>query len=228
MKVLVCEDDFGIRRGLVDVLQNEGYQVLEAASGEEALTLFDREAPQFVCLDIMMPGRSGYDVCREMKARNRCVSIMFVSAKSEEVDRVVGLELGADDYMVKPFGVKELVSRIRAITRRLIPSSGTASGDFVFGALCVKPHELRAVSGRKVIDLSLRDVKLLTLLASEPGRVVDRDTIFDRCWGMNYLPNSRTLDQQVSKLRKKIGQRADSQSPIETVHGVGYRYSPPN
>jgi DNA-binding response OmpR family regulator len=228
MKVLVAEDDDKIRKGLVEILEEEGYQAVQARNGNEALRLFESERPRFVCLDIMMPGRSGYDVCRAIRASGDDVPIIFISAKSEEIDKVLGLELGADDYILKPFGLKEVIARIRAVTRRCFKQAAapTALPDFRIADLVVRPGELRALRGSAAIELSLRETKLLQLFASNPGKVLDRDAIFNQCWDMNYLPNSRTLDQHISKLRKKI--EADPKMPviIETVHGAGYRYQP--
>lgn len=228
MKVLVAEDDDKIRKGLVEILEEEGYQAVQARDGNEALRLFEREKPNFVCLDIMMPKRSGYDVCRAIRAAGAEVPIIFISAKSEEIDKVLGLELGADDYILKPFGVKEVIARIRAVTRRCFKQAAAPAvrPDFTIADLVVSPGELRARRGSAVIELSLRETKLLEFFARSPGKVLDRDAIFDQCWDMNYLPNSRTLDQHISKLRRKI--EADPKKPviIETVHGAGYRYQP--
>lgn len=223
MKVLVCEDDTKIRKGLAEILTGEGYQVVEAEDGTATLGLFQQERPDFVLLDIMMPGMSGYDLCRKFRTECEATPIMFISAKSEEIDRVLGLELGADDYLVKPFGVNEVISRIRAITRRCTRSSEAAEPEFPLGPLQIRPRELRAYRGSERIELSLCDVKILTLLHRERGKVVDRDMLFDECWGMNHVPNSRTLDQHISKLRKKLGDDPRHGELIETVHGVGYR-----
>lgn len=226
MLVLVCEDDRLIREGLVELLQEEGYQTEEAVDGEQALEKFRLISPQFVILDVMMPGISGYDVCREIRKDNTDIPIMFISAKSEEVDRVLGLELGADDYIVKPFGVHEVISRIRAITRRIFRGTQDTEKnlDFSIGEIQVQPKRLLATHNGQEIELNLRDIKLLKLFATQPGVVIDRDTIFNQCWAMNYLPNSRTLDQHISKLRKKLGDDPKNPKLIETVHGVGYRY----
>ena len=228
MKVLICEDDTKIRKGLVEILEGEGYQPIEAAEGAEALQKFALEKPDFILLDIMMPGMSGYDVCRSIREQDEEIPIMFISAKSEEIDRVLGLELGGDDYIVKPFGVNEVISRIRAITRRCYRQTASDSSkeqeEFIIGGILVRPKELLGYRENDTIELSLRDIKLLRLLGRERGNVVDRDTIFNECWGMNYLPNSRTLDQHISKLRKKIGDNPKNPQIIETVHGVGYRY----
>jgi len=231
MKVLVAEDDLNIRRGLCDILEAEGYRTLPAQDGKEALALFDKERPDFVCLDIMMPGLNGYDVCRELRRVAPALPIVFISAKSEELDKVIGLELGADDFIVKPFGVKEVVARIRAVTRRCLAAQAQAQGDgagrpssFELGDLAVYPAELRARRGAEVIDLSVRDVKMLELFCRNKGKVLDRGALYNHGWGYDFLPNSRTLDQYISQLRKRI--ETDPQSPVllKTVHGVGYRY----
>jgi DNA-binding response OmpR family regulator len=226
MKVLIAEDDANTRRGLGEILRAEGYQVLLASDGKEALELFERELPDFVCLDVMMPVVDGYEVCLRLRGRNPAVPIVFISAKSEEIDKVVGLELGADDFIVKPFGVREVVARIRAVTRRFLVGRGDSpsSQPFTIGDLEVRPTELRARRGDETIDLSLRDVRILALLQANRGKALDRNAIFNHCWGEDYFPNSRTLDQHISQLRKRI--ELDPKDPriIRTVHGIGYRY----
>ncbi len=224
MQVLVCEDDRDIRRGISQVLRDEGYEVLESADGEEAIESYIRNRPDFICLDIMLGELNGYDVCRRIREIEPQAPILFISAKSDEVDRVIALELGGDDYIVKPFGVRELISRIRAITRRCYLGERTKPKTFGFSEWTILVQELRAKKGSLIIDLSLRDTLILELLHNEQGRVVTRDTLFDRCWGLNHVPNSRTLDQHISQLRKKLGQQPHTDYPIETVHGVGYRY----
>ncbi len=226
MKVLIAEDDDNIREGLREILEEEGYRSVTARDGIETLDLFERERPDFVCLDIMMPGKDGYEVCRAIRRHNESVPIIFISAKSEEIDRVVGLELGADDFIMKPFGVREVVARIRAVTRRCMaqrPANGTAP-PFEFGDMTVYPAELRARRGAETIDLSLREVGILRLLHERRGEVVSRDAFFDACWGLDFTPNSRTLDQHISQLRKRL--EPDPRHPrlIRTVHGAGYRY----
>jgi len=225
MRVLVAEDDEHTRNGLVEILEAEGYQAITARDGKEAVELFEKERPDFVCLDIMMPGASGYDVCRRIRAVDAGVPLIFISAKSEEIDKVLGLELGADDFIVKPFGVKEVVARIRAITRRCLSREPDPSAaPFRLGDLEVFPAELRARRGDETIELSLRETKLLELFSKNPGKVLDRNTIFNACWGQNYLPSSRTLDQHISKLRKRIEPDPKNPKIIHTVHGAGYRY----
>jgi DNA-binding response OmpR family regulator len=225
MRVLVAEDDEHTRNGLVEILEAEGYQAITAKDGKEAVELFEKERPDFVCLDIMMPGASGYEVCKQIRTVDDSVPLIFISAKSEEIDKVLGLELGADDFIVKPFGVKEVVARIRAITRRcLAKKKDRDPASFSLGDLEVFPAELRARRGDQTIELSLREMKLLELFFKNPGKVLDRNTIFNACWGVNYLPSSRTLDQHISKLRKHIELDPKNPKIIHTVHGAGYRY----
>jgi len=225
MKVLIAEDDPHTRAGLSEILEAEGYQVLTAPDGKDAMRVFQRESPDFVCLDIMMPGMSGYDVCREIRRTNSNVPVIFISAKSEEIDTVIGLELGADDFIVKPFGVKEVVARIRAVTRRRFSAAASAIPPaFRLGDLDVFPSELRARRGGIVIELSLRDIKILALLHENRGLVITRDMFFNKCWGLDHVPNSRTLDQHIAQLRKRIEMDAKNPVIIRTIHGVGYRY----
>lgn len=225
MKVLIAEDDPHTRAGLSEILEAEGYQVLNSPDGKEALRMFAKESPDFVCLDIMMPGMNGYDVCREIRRSDPDVPVIFISAKSEEIDTVIGLELGADDFIVKPFGVKEVVARIRAVTRRRFATRTNAlPSSFRLGDLEVFPRELRARRSENTIELSLRDMRILTLLHENRGVVISRDTFFNKCWGLDHVPNSRTLDQHIAQLRKRI--EIDARNPliVRTVHGVGYRY----
>jgi Ca-activated chloride channel family protein len=204
---------------------------LSASDGKDALALFAKEQPDFVCLDIMMPGMNGYDVCRALRRSTPAVPIIFISAKSEEIDRVIGLELGADDFIVKPFGVKEVIARIRAVTRRCLAARAQSQGDgvgrtavFALGDLTVFPAELRARRGGVTIELNVRDLKLLALFAKNKGNVLDRGTLYNHGWGYDFVPNSRTLDQYVSQLRKRIERDPQNPAIIKTVHGVGYRY----
>lgn len=230
MRVLVAEDDANIRAGLQELLEREGYDVLAAADGGEALDALTNGHPDFALLDIMMPKVDGYEVCRRIRAVRPELPVIFISAKNEEIDRVVGLELGADDFISKPFGTREVIARIRAVTRRAYASESSRDAEadaFPFGDLTIRPAELRAYRGSQVIDLSLLEVRILTLLHRRAGRVVDRDTFFNECWGLTYAPTSRTLDQHVSRLRRRIEHDPRRPVLIRTVHGVGYRYERP-
>lgn len=225
MKILIAEDDTHTREALREVLSMEGYEVITASDGLQAVDFFRASRPDFVCLDVMMPGQNGYEVCKQIRRLDEAVPILFLTAKSEEIDTVLGLELGADDYMTKPFGVKEIIARIRAITRRTAARGGKIQdGEFQMDNLRVVPSELRAYRGENEIQLSPRDVKVLRLLHERRGKVVDRNTLADEVWGVDYFPESRALDQHISQLRKRI--EADPASPriIRTVHGAGYRF----
>ena len=226
MTVLIVEDDANTLAGLAEIMEGEGYRVLQARDGKEALASFEQESPDFVCLDIMLPETSGYDVCRAIRRQDAKVPIIFISAKSEEVDKVIGLELGADDFIMKPFGTKEVVARVRAVSRRCLAQleEEAAPISFRLRDLEVFPAELRARRGEQVIDLSLREVKLLELFYQEVGKALDRNTILNRCWGIDYFPNSRTLDQHIAQLRKRIETDPKNPEIIQTVHGVGYRH----
>ncbi|MBN2718181.1 MAG: response regulator transcription factor [Deltaproteobacteria bacterium] len=226
LKVLVAEDDQLIREGLIDILRQEGYTTIEAADGNAALVMYQAESPNFICLDIMMPKLSGYDVCKRIRQTDANIPIIFISAKSEEIDKVVGLELGADDFIVKPFGVKEVVARIRAVTRRCFAqkSDVVENTPFTFGDWQIIPTQLRGILDEKQIELSMREVGLLRLFASREGQVLSRNEIFNACWEESFFPSSRTLDQHIVKLRKKVEPDPKVPSLIHTVHGTGYRF----
>ena len=226
MTILIAEDDPLTRRGLVEVFTNEGWKTITAADGDEALNAFRQAQPDAVCLDIMMPKRNGYDVCREIRKIDPLVPLLFLSAKSEEIDTVLGLELGADDFIVKPFGIQALLARVRAVTRRCYQRNNQTdkAAEFLMDDLKIIPIELRAWRGETSIDLSLRDLKILTMLHRERGEAVTRDQLFDECWGLDYFPSSRSLDQHISQLRKRIELDPAKPNIIRTVHGVGYRF----
>ncbi len=242
MRILVAEDDLHIREALVELLAHDGHHVLPAADGRDAAQLFDREKVDFACLDVMMPHLSGYDLCRKFRATRPDLPILFLTAKADEIDKVVGLELGADDYIVKPFGSKELLARIRAVSRRYgwqensTPrESEDANSTFCMGPWEIVPRQLRAHRLRidplpknhaETIELSTREVRLLRMLFDHAGEVVTRRQLFHSGWGVNRVPNSRTLDQTISQLRKRIELDGTQPCLIQTVYGVGYRYDP--
>lgn len=223
MKILVAEDDPVTRESIVTSLEREGFDVVGVGNGELALHAFASERPDLVCLDIMMPERDGFSVCREIRSQGSDVPIVFLSAKNEEIDVVVGLELGADDFIRKPFGKRELVARIRGALRRAQGKS-VEKKTFSFGPWEVFPKELRASDAEEEIELTPREISILDLLFSRVGEVVSRDDLLNECWGMDYYPESRTLDQHISKLRKKLKDDPEAGILIETVRGVGYRY----
>jgi DNA-binding response OmpR family regulator len=224
MKVLIAEDDRFTRDGLAELLRGEGYRVVAVADGEQAVAEFRNHQPDFVCLDVMMPGKSGYEACQAIRAESPDVPIIFISAKSEEMDRLVGFNSGADDFITKPFSVREVLARVRAVARRCCQAQLEKTLEFEIGDLVVSPDELRAKRGDEMIDLSPRDIAILQLLVRNSGKALDRNTIFRHAWGENHFPSSRTLDQHISQLRKRIEVDAKQPKLIRTVHGVGYRY----
>lgn len=223
MKILVAEDDPVTRESIVTSLEREGFSVVGVADGESALQAFAAEKPDLVCLDIMMPERDGFSVCREIRGQGSDVPIVFLSAKNEEIDVVVGLELGADDFIRKPFGKRELIARIRGALRRAQGKS-VEKTSFSFGCWEVFPKELRATDSEQDIELTPREIAILELLQRRVGEVVSRDDLLNECWGMDYYPESRTLDQHISKLRKKLQDDPEAAVLIETIRGVGYRF----
>ncbi len=226
MKILIAEDDEHTREALSEVLSMEGYEVVTASDGLQAVDFFRATKPDFVCLDVMMPGQNGYEACKQIRRHDEQVPILFLTAKAEEIDAVLGLELGADDYMTKPFGVKEIIARIRAITRRTAARSAKKSGEdeFMMDDLRIVPAELRAYRGTTDLQLSPRDLKVLRLLHEKRGKVVDRNQLADEVWGIDYFPESRALDQHISQLRKRIEKDPANPRIIRTVHGAGYRF----
>lgn len=234
-RILVAEDERAIREGLVDLLESEGYAVTAVADGEAAVSAWRAGGIDLALLDIMMPRMSGYDVCREIRKADESLPVVFLSAREEEIDKVLGLELGADDYVVKPFGVRELAARVKAALRRAdrdgTPRAGAGStqpfsfGDCVVDPLrfCVEVSRGGSVERR---ELSAREVDLLRWFYSNPETVHSRDALLERFWGVSYGGTTRTLDQHIAKLRQKI--EADSANPrhILTVHGTGYRFRP--
>jgi DNA-binding response OmpR family regulator len=230
IRILVAEDDSNILTGLVDTLESEGYRVTGVEDGEQVLELFQQSNYDLVILDIMMPGKSGYDICRSIRLKDATVPIMMLTAKSEEIDKVVGFQLGADDYMTKPFGVHELLARIMAMLRRSeVNKSSRASraeipATFALGDIVVDSSRYRIVKGKRERDISSRELKLLHFFFRHPDEVLDRDRILNAVWGTGYFGTTRTLDQHIAQLRKKIEKDPAHPRVIKTVHGVGYRY----
>lgn len=223
MKVLLADDDPITLDSLRACVESEGFVTLLASDGRQALELWKGQRPDLLCLDIMMPQVDGYEVCRHVRAVDSQVPVLFLSAKSEEIDVVVGLQLGADDFIRKPFGKHELLARIRAALRRT-QARHQPVRSFTMHDLVVYPRELRAERAGVSIDLSPRETAILALLHEHASEAVDRDTLLNRCWGVNYFPDSRTLDQHIAKLRKRIEKDPEAPEIIETVRGVGYRF----
>jgi len=229
-RILVAEDEAPIRLGLVATLESDGYAVTAAADGAQALRLFPQEKFDLVVLDIMMPKASGYDVCRELRARGSRVPVLFLTAKSEEIDKVVGLKLGGDDYVTKPFGVHELLARVEALLRRSRPApvadpAGLAPA-FQLGTATIDRRRFSVTAGGRTTALTARELKLAEVFAAHPGEVLTRDHLLNAVWGVDYFGTTRTLDQHVAQLRRKIAPDDEAASVIATAHGVGYRYDP--
>ncbi|MEM9364941.1 MAG: response regulator transcription factor [Planctomycetota bacterium] len=233
LRILVAEDDERIRSALVEILSAEGHEVKAASDGCQAEFYLERAAFDLVCLDVMMPGKSGFDVCRKIRENDWQTAVLFITAKADEIDKVVGLELGADDYVVKPFGAKEVLARIHAIMRRRGPShrapvqvDALQHADFQMHGLRISPSSLRANADGQSMDLTPREIRLLLRLWQSQGEVVRREDLIRAGWPEGASPQSRTLDQTISNLRKRLSFDATVEPVIETVYGVGYRYDP--
>lgn len=226
-RILLAEDDDTMRNGLAELLTLEGFGCECAADGEVALACFRNSRPDLVILDVMMPKLDGLALCKMLRDECPTVPILILSARDTEVDRVIGLEHGADDYLVKPFGPRELVARIKSLLRRAQLTMPQATSEvFVFQLddLEIDLRALRARRGNLMIDLTVREAALLRFLHERSGEAISRDDLLDECWGHDYLPNSRALDQYISVLRKKIEHDPARPRIIKTVHGYGYRY----
>ena len=222
-KVLVVDDDNNICELLKLYLEKEGYNVIVSHDGEEAVVKFNALKPDVVLLDIMLPGMDGWQVCREIRKKSN-LPIIMITAKSETFDKVLGLELGADDYIVKPFDTKEVIARIKAVARRTSQSSsGNEIREVKYDKLVVNMtrYELR-VDG-KVMDTPPKELELLFYLASNPNRVYTRDQLLDEVWGFEYYGDSRTIDVHIKRLREKLENVSDKWS-LKTVWGVGYKF----
>ncbi|WP_297297920.1 response regulator transcription factor [uncultured Methylovirgula sp.] len=226
MSILIAEDDQHLRDGIVDLLTLEGFTCRVAGDGAKALALFREEKPEICVFDVMMPVMDGLSLLRHVRKLDAAVPILLLSARGEEGDRVGGLEIGADDYIAKPFSARELVARIKAALRRTKAQTPAQDGEgrIHMGDIVIDPKAMRAFRGDQKIDLTNREVAILAALYERRGQAVSRDELFDLAWGRDYMPNSRALDQYVSALRKKI--EIDPAAPriIRTVHGVGYRH----
>jgi DNA-binding response OmpR family regulator len=224
-KILVVEDDRPILTGLVDLLRGEGYEVASAEDGKKALLAYARERPNLILLDIMIPEKSGYDVCREIRAKDQRTPILMLTAKGQEVDKVVGLELGADDYVVKPFGVNELLARVRALLRRgRREALSKDTSPIAFGDVRIDPKTYEGTKGGRPVSFTAREIQLLRYFLSREGEVVERFDVLEAVWGMRYEGTTRTLDQHIAKLRQKIEDDPSDPKYILTVHGAGYKF----
>ena len=225
MKILAVDDDDSIRELLEMQLKRNGYETLTAADGQAALE--QAAKADLVLLDVMLPGIDGFEVCRRLKAdpSTQAIPIIMLTAKAEEIDKVLGLELGADDYMVKPFSVRELLARIKAVLRRSQVSQPAAEQQLTIGPLVMDFSSYTARIGTERLMLTPKEYELLKLLVTNPGRAFMRDELLERVWGYEYYGDTRTVDVHIRHLRAKLAAVPELAEAIETVRGVGYRFA---
>ena len=222
-KILVVEDEASFSEALSYVLTKEGFEVVVADTGDGAITAFDKGGADLVLLDLMLPGLSGTEVCKQLRSRS-AVPIIMLTAKDTEVDKVVGLELGADDYVTKPYSKAELVARIRAVLRRQGESSGATDSLITAGPVKIDVERHQVSINDQIVSLPLKEFELLEFLVRNSGRVLTRTQLIDRVWGSDYFGDTKTLDVHVKRLRAKI--ESDPANPvyIQTIRGLGYKF----
>jgi two-component system, OmpR family, response regulator RegX3 len=225
-RVLVVEDEESFSDALSYMLRKEGFEVSVAATGTSALTEFDRSGADIVLLDLMLPEMSGTEVCRQLRQRS-AVPIIMVTARDSEIDKVVGLEIGADDYVTKPYSPRELVARIRAVLRRQIVDAADLSAPTLAAGPVRMDVERHVVTvGGEAVQLPLKEFELLELLLRNAGRVLTRGQLIDRVWGADYVGDTKTLDVHVKRLRSKVEPEPSTPRHIVTVRGLGYKFEP--
>lgn len=220
--IAIIEDEELIRKSLVMNLELEGFKVITASDGEEGLTLINQSKPDLIIMDVMMPRKDGLQACRELRMAGISTPLILLTARSSEVDKVLGLDLGADDYLAKPFGMLELIARVKALIRRI--QRVTSVDEIKFSDVVVDFKAYRALKNQQPIELSAREYRLLRYLVSKQGSVVTRDELLDEVWGYNSYPTTRTVDNHIARLRQKIETNIDEPQHILTVHGVGYKF----
>ena len=224
-RILIVEDEPALLRALADSFRFESYEVFTAADGETGYRLAREQNPDLLILDIMLPRMSGYDVCRKLRSEKISALILMLTARGEEADRVVGLDLGADDYVTKPFSIRELSARVRALLRRARPPQSLLD-DLRFDDVVLDFRSYEASRAGRTVDLTRKEFQLLRLLASRSGQAVSREELLDEIWGEENYPTTRTVDSHVANLRAKL--ESDPRNPrhLITVHGIGYRWAP--
>ena len=222
-RILVIEDDPAILRGLADSLRRESHEALTAVDGEAGYAMIGQKHPDLVILDLMLPKMSGYELCRRVRAEGVTTPILMLTARGEEGDRVLGLDLGADDYVTKPFSLRELLALVRALLRRAQPPR-TLLDELRVNNVAIDFRKYQATAGGQLLDLTRREFQLLRVLASRPGEVVTRPELLDQVWGLDDYPTTRTVDTHIASLRAKI--ERDPASPVRllTMRGVGYKW----
>ena len=221
--ILAIEDDPAILRGLADNLRFESYEVLTAADGQAGYALIHEKRPDLIILDLMLPKLSGYEICRKVRAEGIQTPILMLTARGEEADRVLGLDLGADDYVAKPFSIRELMARIRAILRRAQPPKALPA-ELRFDDVVVNFVSYEAHKAGRPLEMTRKEFQLLRLLASRTGEVVARDELLNEVWGYENYPTTRTVDNHIAGLRAKIESEPGEPRHLKTVHGVGYKF----
>jgi two-component system alkaline phosphatase synthesis response regulator PhoP len=220
--ILIVDDEPEIVRGLEDNLRFEGYTTRAATNGADALVAATHEAPDLILLDVMMPAMSGWDVCRELRRRGIDVPVIMLTARGEEADRVRGLELGADDYVTKPFSLRELLARVRAVLRR--PGPREKFEEFAFGDVRIRRRGRQVFRGGRELALTRKEFDLLVYFVEHRREVITRDRLLDEVWGYEHFPTTRTVDTHVLRLRQKLEHDPDRPAFIVTVHRQGYRF----
>jgi phosphate regulon transcriptional regulator PhoB len=223
MKVLVVDDENPIVEAVAYNLRKEGFQALTASDAEQCLSIARAEKPDLIILDVMLPSASGFDVCRLLRKQND-VPIIMLTARAEETDRVVGLELGADDYITKPFSMRELMARVKSVLRRTHAGATPTDTVVTVGNLTVDPNRYEVTVGEKRIELSPKEFDLLRFMAAHPGQVFSRQSLLDRVWGADAYVEDRTVDVHIRWLREKIEVNASRPERLLTVRGVGYKF----
>jgi DNA-binding response OmpR family regulator len=223
-RILVVEDDLAILRGLKDNLEFESYEVLTAADGERGYAVLKEQKPDLVILDLMLPRMSGYELCRKVRGEGINTPVLMLTARGEEKDRVAGLDLGADDYVTKPFSVPELLARVRALIRRVeLSRTGDLPAELYFDDVSIDFKCFEARKAGKIIEMSRKEFGILRLLAARAGEVIRRDELLDEVWGYDQYPTTRTVDNHIALLRGKLEEDPGNPRRILTVYGVGYR-----
>jgi DNA-binding response OmpR family regulator len=221
-RILIIEDETPMRTALKDVIEAEGYRALTAADGESGLQRAIEEKPDLILLDVMMPRLDGYEVCTELRRLANPVPILMLTAKGQIEDRVIGLDAGADDYLVKPFSTEELLARVRALLRRF-QKKGKSPTKLKLGDVEIDLARQTAARGKKTIHLTAKEFAMLRLMAESAGEPVTRERFLDAVWGYAAFPTTRTVDNHIASLRGKIESNPDSPKWLKTVHGVGYK-----
>jgi DNA-binding response OmpR family regulator len=220
--IVIIEDDPAILRGLADNLKFESYEVHTASDGEAGHVLIKEKKPDLIILDLMLPKLSGYEVCRKVRDEGITTPIMMLTARGEEGDRVLGLDLGADDYVTKPFSVRELMARVRALLRRANPPNASLD-ELRFDDVVIDFRSYEARKGNQTLEMTRKEFGVLRLLASRPGEVVTRDELLNEVWGFENYPSTRTVDSHIATLRAKLENNPSEPRHLLTVHGVGYK-----